>query len=169
MMLAALVACNKPKEDEQKPEDKPSTTEATVTLVSDASVNVPVDGDIVKNKRYDTDVPVIFGIVKKDLAPPVLKHMARAFARKQARKGDKAYIFHLDRLMPPDGASFHTCDVWYALGSLGNCWRPFEPHDYEISDDMVDRFSAFAKTGSPNVGEEDWHPYHSKKDIKIWE
>ena len=55
MMLAALVACNKPKEDEQKPEDKPSTTEATVTLVSDASVNVPVDGDIVTIKFKATD------------------------------------------------------------------------------------------------------------------
>ena len=129
-----------------------------------------IDGELVKNKKYDTDIPVIFGIVKKDLAPPVLNHMAMAFSRKQARKGKDAYIFHFDRLLPPDNASFHTCDVWYALGSLGNCWRPFEQHDFDLADEMVDRFSAFVKTASPNVeGKAEWRTYHGKKDIHIFE
>ncbi|MBQ3755025.1 MAG: carboxylesterase family protein [Clostridia bacterium] len=130
---------------------------------------VVVDGELVKDKKYLTDVPVIFGVVKKDLAPPVLNHMAQAFARKQARKGSPAYIFHLDRLLPPDEASFHSCDLWYALGSLDKSWRPFEEKDFAISNDMVDRFAAFAKTQNPNVSDEDWRTYHGKKDIKVWE
>ena len=130
---------------------------------------IVIDGELVKNNKYNTEVPVIFGIVKRDLAPPVLNRMAKTFARKQARKGRPAYIFHLDRLLPPDEASFHSCDLWYALGSLGNSPRPFEERDYQISNDMVDRFAAFARTSSPNVGTDDWHTYHSKKDIKVWE
>ena len=130
---------------------------------------IVLDGELVKDKKYNTDIPVIFGVDKKDLMPPLLNHMAQAFARKQRRKGCKAYIFHFDRLLPPDGASFQACELWYALGSLSNSERPFEPHDYEIADDMMDRFSAFVRTGSPNSNTEDWHPYHSKKDIKVWE
>ena len=130
---------------------------------------VVLDGELVKNKKYDTDIPVIFGVVKKDLAPPVLNHMAMAFSRKQARKGRPAYIFHLDRLLPPDGASFHSCDLWYALGSLNLSARPFEKHDYDISNEMMDRFAEFAKTGSPNLdGAEEWRTYHRKKDVFVW-
>ena len=129
-----------------------------------------VDGELVKDKKYNTNVPVVFGIVKKDLAPPMLNHMAKAFARKQRRKGCKAYIFHLDRLLPPDDASFHSCDLWYVLGSLGGSSRPFEQHDYDISNDMVNRFAEFAKTSTPNIiGAPTWNTYNSEKDIKIWE
>ena len=131
---------------------------------------IVLDGELVKTKKYDTDVPVIFGVVKKDLMPPLLKHMARAFARKQARRGRPAYIFHLDRLLPPDEASYHTCDVWYALGSLPHSDRPFEKRDYDISNDMIDRFAEFCRNNNPNAdGQSDWHPYHGKKDIHIFE
>lgn len=45
----------------------------------------------------------------------------------------------------------------------------FEEKDYAISNDMVDRFVAFAKTQNSNVSGEDWRTYHGKKDIKVWE
>ena len=135
-----------------------------------AETKIVVDGDLVKNKKYITDVPVIYGICKKDLFPPLLRHMARDFSRKQKRKGCDAYIFELNRLLPPDDASFHTCDVWYALGSLGLSWRPFEQHDYDLSNEMVDRFSAFCRTCNPNVnGYPEWKKYNSKKDEYIFE
>ena len=134
-----------------------------------AETKIVVDGELVPNKRYDTDVPVVYGVVLKDLMPPLLNHMARAFARKQRRKGRPAYVFALDRLLPPDGASFHSCDLWYVLGSLGLSWRPFQEHDYAISDDMVDRFAAFCRTGTPNVeGRPQWEQYNGKKSILTW-
>lgn len=52
-----------------------------------------IDNELVKNAKYDTDVPIIFGTVKKDLLPPVLNHMARAFARKQKRKIRRVTFF----------------------------------------------------------------------------
>lgn len=128
-----------------------------------------IDNELVKNAKYDTDVPIIFGTVKKDLLPPVLNHMARAFARKQKRKNTPCYVFSLTRLLPPDNASFHSCDLWYALGSLGDSLRPFTQADYDLSDEMVDRFSAFAKSQNPNVdGKPQWNVYSSKPDIKVF-
>lgn len=135
-----------------------------------AETKIVVDGELVKDKKYVADVPTVYGVVKKDLMPPVLNHMARSTAKKQGKKGVPSYVFALDRLLPPDGASFHSCDLWYALGSLALSARPFEKRDYEISDDMVDRFSHFAKTGSPNVDDAPiWRPFRSKKDVFIWE
>lgn len=129
-----------------------------------------IDGGIVKDARYETDVPIVFGTVKKDLLPPVLNHMARAFARKQKRKNAPCYVFSLTHLLPPDNASFHSCDLWYALGSLGKSPRPFTEADYALSDEMVDRFSEFAKTHTPNVdGKTQWKVYSSKSDIKVFD
>ena len=142
----------------------------THKLGKSLETKVVVDGDLVKNKKYDTDVPVILGVDKKDLLPPVLNHMARAFARKQKRKGDAAYVFAFDRLLPPDDASFHACELWYALGSLPYSPRPFTEKDYVLSDEIIDRFSAFAKNQNPNVsGKTGWNIYSSKNDILHWE
>lgn len=119
-----------------------------------------IDGKLVKDDDYSTNIPIIYGTVKKDLFPPVLKHMEYSFARGQAKKGVPCYIFELNRLLPPDKASFHACDLWYVLGSLRNSDRPFEEKDYVISDEIVDRISEFARTSDPNFhGAEHWAPF----------
>lgn len=129
-----------------------------------------VDGELVKDKKYDTTIPIVFGTVKKDLLPPVLNHMARAFARGQKKKNAPCYVFSLTHLLPPDNASFHSCDLWYVLGSLALSQRPFDKKDYELSDEIVDRMANFARTQNPNVeGKEKWQTYGSKKDILVFE
>ena len=129
-----------------------------------------IDGELVKDKRYDTDIPIVLGTVKKDLLPPVLNHMARAFARGQKKKNAPCYVFSLPHLLPPDDASFHSCDLWYVLGSLGKSPRPFTKADCELSDEIVDRMAEFARSQNPNIkGKEDWKTYSSKKDIKVFE
>lgn len=63
------------------------TTWKTKFPIGKALCTKPViDGELVKDKRYDTDIPIVLGTVKKDLLPPVLNHMARAFARGQKKK-----------------------------------------------------------------------------------
>ena len=125
-----------------------------------------IDGELVTSSDYDTRVPVVIGTVKKDLLTPVLKHMARAFARAQAKKGAKAYVYELDRLLPPDQSSFHSCDLWYMLGSLGNSSRPFTDSDRALSDELADRIAAFAASGEPNTGRYGgWKPFGGKRDI----
>lgn len=125
-----------------------------------------IDGELVKGKDYGTDIPIIYGTVKKDMFPPVLKHMAYDFARKQRKNGKACYIFSLERLLPPDKASFHACDLWYVLGSLGNSARPFEEKDYVISDELVDRITEFARTSDPNIyGFPTWRKFESYGDV----
>lgn len=153
------------------PTEQVWTTWKTKHAIGKALCTKPViDGDLVKDAKYVTDVPIVFGTVKKDLLPPVLNHMARAYARKQKRKGVPCYVFSLTRLLPPDNASFHSCDLWYALGSLPKSLRPFTEQDYALSDEMVDRFAEFAKTSNPNVkGKPQWKTYSSKSDIKVFD
>lgn len=89
--------------------------------------------------------------------------------KKTKKKNTPCYVFSFTRLLPPDNASFHSCDLWYALGSLGDSLRPFTQADYDLSDEMVDRFSAFAKSQNPNVdGKPQWNVYSSKPDIKVF-
>lgn len=158
------------EEFKSMPTEQVWTAWKTKLTIGKALCTKPViDGNLVKDAKYTTSVPIIFGTVKKDLLPPILNHMARAYARKQKRNGAPCYVFSLERLLPPDNASFHSCDLWYALGSLGKSLRPFEEHDYALSDEMVDRFSAFVKTSAPNLdGKPHWSTYSSKKDIKVF-
>lgn len=153
------------------PAEKIWTAWKTTHLVGKAMQTKPViDGELVKGKNRSTDVPAVIGTVKKDLLPPVLNHMARQFARGQKKKGVNCYVFSFRRLLPPDGASFHACDLWYALGSLGRSTRPFTARDYELADEMVERFSAFAESCEPNTSEHGgWKPYSSRSDIEIFE
>lgn len=153
------------------PAEQVWTTWKTKHIVGKALETKPVlDGDLVATKRYDTDVPCIIGTVTKDLLPPVLNHMARAFARRQKKKHVPCFVFSFRRLLPPDGASFHSCDLWYALGSLGRSPRPFAKEDFALSDEMVDRFAAFARTSDPNTPSADgWKAYSSAGDIKVFE
>ena len=134
------------------PAEKVWTAWKTKNLAGKALQTKPViDGDLIADKSYDTQVPAIIGTVTKDLLPPVLNHMARAFARRQKKRGVPCFVFSFRRLLPPDGASFHSCDLWYALGSLGRSSRPFTDADRALSDEMVDRFAAFAASGDPNT------------------
>lgn len=90
-----------------------------------------------------------------------------------ASKRERACLatsFRLRDWLPPDNASFHSCDLWYALGSLPKSLRPFTEQDYALSDEMVDRFAEFAKTSNPNVkGKPQWKTYSSKSDIKVFD
>lgn len=159
------------EEFKSMPTEQIWTAWKTKLMLGKAFCTKPViDGKLVKDAKYETDVPIIFGTVKKDLLPPVLNHMARAFARKQKKKNAPCYVFSLERLLPPDDASFHSCDLWYALGSLDKSQRPFTDADYALSDEMVDRFCEFAKSGTPDVeGKSHWKTYSSASDIKVFE
>lgn len=165
--LVKLCGAKDFEEFKTMPTEKVWTVWKTKSVVGKALCTKPViDGTLVTDKKYETSVPIIYGVVKKDMVPPVLNHMARAFARKQRKNGVDCYIFSFDRLLPPDNASFHSCDLWYALGSLGNSPRPFTEDDYALSNELVDRFSAFARGESPNVdGKETWKTYRTKKDV----
>ena len=169
--LIKAAGANSYEEFAALPAERVWTAWKTKHVVGKALFTKPVlDGDLVVSKNCDVDIPIIFGTVKKDLLPPVLNHMARAYARRQKRRGTPCYLFSFERLLPPDDASFHSCDLWYVLGSLGNSSRPFTDRDRALSEEMVSRIAGFCRTSSPNAeGYDGWEVYSSRKDIKVFD
>ena len=56
-----------------------------------------------------------------------------------------------DRRLPGDErGAWHSGDLWYWFGTLDSCWRPMEQKDYDLSDQMTDYLTNFAKSGDPN-------------------
>ena len=65
-----------------------------------------------------------------------------------------------DRQLPGDNrGAWHSSDLWYWYGTLGNSWRPMTQKDYALSDRMTEYLTNFAKTGDPNGdGLAAWEP-----------
>ena len=62
-----------------------------------------------------------------------------------------AYVYYFSRNLPGDDAgAFHSAELWYCFGTLGNCWRPMEEVDYKLAEDMVTYWTNFMKNGNPN-------------------
>ncbi len=80
-----------------------------------------------------------------------------------------AYIYGFAHPLPGDewGAhSFHSSELWYMMGTLGRCWRPMGPEDYELSEEMVTAWTDFMKTGRPSGV---WEPYTEQNPyIKVF-
>lgn len=140
-------------------------------VVSQQFATAPVwDDDLLPKDRKIKPVPCIMGIVEKDIFPFELFAMAKRYA-KICQKGDvPCYIYRFCHNLPGDDkGTFHSADLWYALGSCKHAWRSFTEADEKLSDEMVDRFVSFIKTGSPEVsGKERWNLYRKKKDLKIF-
>lgn len=107
------------------------------------------------------DMPCIFGLSSEDMWPYTLYTKATEWATEQSKAGrSPVYAYYMDRQMPGDDAgAYHACDLWYVFGALDLNWRPFTEIDYRISDNMIDYFAAFIKTGNPNDGKlPQWTP-----------
>lgn len=97
-------------------------------------------------------IPYLIGSTSEDIMPPILHKMAAAWARAQADQGKRdSYCWFFDRRLPGDDCgAWHSSDLWYWFGTLGNCWRPMMPQDHDLSGQMVRYLANFAKTGDPN-------------------
>lgn len=142
-------------------------------LISSLFATCPVIDDelIVAHGEEKYAVPCIIGSLQKDLLPFELRAMARRYAKKLNKQNIPCYIFKFVHNLPGDDkGTFHSADLWYAIGAMQNCWRPFDDKDYALSNEIIDRFIAFAKTLTPNkANAKQWQPYHSKKDTFIFE
>lgn len=98
------------------------------------------------------NIPYIMGSNSEDIVPPVVCSMALNWCKGQAAAGmAPSYGYHFNRQLPGDGeGAWHSADLWYWFGTLKHCWRPMEQKDYELSDQMTDYLTNFARTGNPN-------------------
>lgn len=129
-----------------------------------------VDGEIIDGANSGCAIPCIVGRVQKDMFPPELDRMVRRFAKTLNKNGAECYVYRFEHSLPGDDkGTFHSADLWYIIGALKNSFRPFVSADRELSDSIIDRFAAFMRTDSPNVGNNDWKPYKNKKDIFVFD
>lgn len=77
-----------------------------------------------------------------------------AWAKMQERLGKKPlYLYFFNRNLPgDDSGAFHSSELWYVFGTLDRCWRTFEAGDYQLSLNMLDAWTHFARTGKPGEG-----------------
>ena len=79
----------------------------------------------------------------------------------------KIYFYRFDPEIPgwDDPGAFHSSDLWFAFESLAKCWRPFTGKHYDLSRQMCNYWTNFARSGDPNgldadgTPMENWTPY----------
>ena len=84
-----------------------------------------------------------------------------AFSQKLEELGRKpAYVYDFLRDLPGDEqGAWHSAELWYMMGTLGRCWRPWTAGDYALSARMLDYWCNFMRTGDPNgEGLPKWEP-----------
>ena len=122
------------------------------------------DGELVIGNGVDIlradkhlKIPYLCGSTSEDFGSPVLYSLAKKWCVAQKIP---SYTWLFDRRLPGDNrGAWHSSDLWYWFGTLGNSWRPMEQRDYELSDLMTDYLTNFAKTGNPNGnGRPTWEP-----------
>ena len=126
-------------------------------------------------------VPTVVGSTKNDIATDA-EAVARgelgkvyagsmAWAEAQAALGRNAYLYYFTRQLPGDDAgAFHSSELWYTFGTLGRCWRPLTEADLRLSEQMLDYWTAFMKTGAPNgPGLAVWPVYQKPGDMMTFD
>lgn len=97
------------------------------------------------------DIPYMIGGTQDDLGN--LGEGIDLFARTRAEKSSQpVYAYQFARPLPGDDnpGAFHSSELWYTFGTLGRSWRPFTDGDRELSDQMIDAWTNFAKYGCPD-------------------
>ena len=123
------------------------------------AIQPSIDGEIITDvpqtvfeNRKESNVPIMIGVTSQDFLPVILYEQALRWGRDNARKGKaRVYGYFFDRVLPGKRfKAFHACDLWYLFGSMDECWRPFEPVDYELSKEMMDYVANFVRHANPN-------------------
>lgn len=129
------------------------------------------------------DIPYMIGYTANDLMD--MSQAVGDFCALRSEKSKKpAYAYIFQRQLPGDSSgAFHSADLWYIFHSFKHSWRPFTKGDEELSLQIVDYWTNFAKYGDPNGKEKGiWTPYTKtspkfmildakgdKKDLKMSE
>ena len=132
------------------------------------------DGELIVGNGVDIlragkhlKIPYMCGSTSEDFGSPMLFSLAEKWCRAQEKP---SFLWLFDRRLPGDDrGAWHSSDLWYWFGTLGNSWRPMEEKDYELSNQMTDYLTNFAKFGNPNgEGLPVWNPA-SKGAMRIGE
>ncbi len=118
-------------------------------------------GDEVAEQKKWAEIPYLLGTTKDDMLPEILGKMAKEWIVLQSECNKiPSYCFRFERNLPGDDkGAWHSSDLWYTIGNLEKSWRPFEKWDYTLSDQMMEYYANFVKSGNPNGdGLTEWKP-----------
>lgn len=57
---------------------------------------------------------------------------------------------HDDYNFVDDKVAYHSAELWYIFGTLNRCWRTFDGRHHDLSQQMIDAWTRFARSGDPN-------------------
>ena len=136
-----------------------------------------IDGKVLTDGYYHlmdqgkiADIPYLVGSTKNDIMVPEgaqdreespLYQGSRAFSLKLEELGrEPAYVYYFKRNLPGDDfGAWHSSELWYMMGTLDRCWRPWTDEDRALSERMLDYWVNFMRTGNPNGdGLAKWQP-----------
>lgn len=127
-----------------------------------------MDGKVLTGGYYDlmdegfiADIPYLIGCTKDDIlttpemdkpADDPLYQGCIAFSHKLEDLGRRpAYMYYFTRDLPGDDlGAWHSSELWYTMGTLDRCWRPWTEGDRELEARILDYWANFMRAGDPN-------------------
>jgi para-nitrobenzyl esterase len=112
-------------------------------------------------------VPVMIGYNKDDMGGLGGEAVDRFCALRDSL-GCPVHEYEFLREPPTDEAhpasaagAFHSAELWYMFGTLKNSWRPFTEADRKLSEETLDAWTSFCRTGDPG-----WPAYKHDQPYK---
>jgi para-nitrobenzyl esterase len=121
------------------------------------------DGRLVTRSTFNLshipNFPIMLGITENDMAVAALENLTKIYTRKAMKTNKDFYVYSFNRKLPgEENGPWHAADLLYAFATLDFNYHEFEEIDYKISEQMVDAFCAFIRTGNPNCDSiPGWH------------
>lgn len=126
-------------------------------------------------------IPYMLGVVTDDLGsteeevktkkPGVLLEECKRWAEKCFEKNvGTSYLYYFSHELPGDDwGAFHSSELWYTFGTCDRCWRPMTEFDLKLSEEMLDFWTSFIKTGNPEARSGRSWPDYNKNNLYIKE
>ena len=132
----------------------------------DGKLSVAPGAEILAAGKH-MQIPYMVGSTSEDMIPAALQELAKMWCEPQPKP---SYIWYFDRQLPGDNeGAWHSADLWYWFGTLGNCWRPMTEKDYALSRQMIEYLCNFVRTGNPNkTGLPVWIAADKKQKKVLW-
>lgn len=139
------------------------------SLTAQIAVLPCMDGVLASRENYDRfdnerQLPALFGVTGKDIAPAIMRRAVKKYAERSSADC-YGYIFDLPLAGGGKKGAWHSCDLWFAFGTLSRSWRPFAAEDYEASRRLADAVCSFASRGVPASDGREWAKLPEKFEV----
>ncbi len=117
---------------------------------------LPKSFDAAVTDNTVADIPYMIGFNAQDMGGLGGDAVNLFCEMREANGSFPAYQYFFSRNLPgddddpeTDSGAFHSAELWYTFHTLKNSWRPFTQADYDLSNEMVNAWTSFCKTGNP--------------------